>query len=193
MSATEQKRGDGPLVTSKPVEIQVPHAGISLREFMPADAHEIFELIDRNRVHLAQFGEATPSRYPTEAAVLESILHPSNPLRLRLAIRDNAGIFMGSINLTSIPSRVNPEKMTGGVIGYYLGEEFTGHGYMTVAVEAVCGYAYGQGLMRLYAQVHPGNNPSLGVMARTEFKEFSRSEDAVLFVRENPQSRLANP
>ena len=61
---------------------------ISLRQFSPADTNAIFELIDRNRGHLSQFGDETAAKYPTGKSVLDIITNPKNPGKLRFGMRE---------------------------------------------------------------------------------------------------------
>ena len=86
-----------------PIEIHSPDGDLTLRQFTPSDAQELFGLIDSNREYLSQFGEPTSHKYPTVESVLDSIQTPRNPNKLRFGMRDNKGKLVGSINLTVYP------------------------------------------------------------------------------------------
>jgi RimJ/RimL family protein N-acetyltransferase len=149
--------------TPAPMEIVSSDGEITLQQFTPEDAKEVFDLIDRNREHLSQFGEDTPQKYPTYESVLESIVHPKNPKRLRFGIRNKTGEYMGSINLTS-------QGFHQGEVGYYVGEEFTGKGYTTKAVQTLTDYAFvNLGYEVLFGVVAEGNTASMKVLKKAGY------------------------
>ncbi|MDO8619586.1 MAG: GNAT family N-acetyltransferase [Candidatus Daviesbacteria bacterium] len=157
----------------QPLEINSPNNEVILRQFAIADAEEIFKLIDRNREHLSQHGEDTAEKYPDLESVRESILQPADPKRLRFAIRDRQGIFLGGINLT--PDKDNPQR---GEVGYYLGSEATGKGYVTRAMELLSNYAFNTlQYLELYCLVAETNTPSIRVMQRAGFVKTGRQRD----------------
>jgi len=96
---------------------------------------------------------------------MESILNPANPRRLRFAIRNNDRVLVGSVNIT--PDEDNPQR---GEIGYYLGEEFIGKGYITRAGKALIAYAFERmGYRTMYAIVDDQNHASIKVLERLGF------------------------
>jgi len=140
-----------------PIEIISPDGEISLRTYSLVDAEEAFALIDRNRDYLSQYGEDTAKKYPDLESFQESIRHPQNPARLRFAIRNKAGTLVGTINLT--PDKDVPQK---GEIGYYLGAEFQGHGYVNRAIGLLTNYAFQSlGYTSLFGSVAPENIRSI--------------------------------
>lgn len=77
------------------------------------------------------------------------------------------GALIGALTLDNI--RKGPAQM--GTLGYWLGQGFTGQGFMSEAVNAVTQYAFDDlGLSRIEAACLPENQASRGVMARTGFK-----------------------
>lgn len=77
------------------------------------------------------------------------------------------GALIGALTLDNI--RKGPAQM--GTLGYWLGQGFTGQGFMSEAVNAVTDYAFDDlGLSRIEAACLPENQASRGVMARTGFK-----------------------
>lgn len=144
------------LGVTPPIEVKSKSGQISLRQFTPVIARDVFDLIDRNRDHLSQFGDETSQKYPTYESLLGSIVNPKNPKRLRFAVRDVDEEVVGSINLT--PDGDNPQK---GEVGYYLGSEHRGKGFATEATRLLSEFAITQlGYSELYAKVHTGNTGS---------------------------------
>ena len=153
-----------------PIEIVSSETGISLRQLTPDDARVAFDLIDRNREHLSQFGDVTARNYVTYDQMLNSIILPRNPFRLRFGIRNAEGIYVGSINVT--PTVENREV---GEIGYYIGREFEGQGYTTSAVDALTDYAFENlGYQELFGSVVDGNTGSVRVLQKAGFTERER-------------------
>lgn len=59
----------------------------------------------------------------------------------------------------------------GGSIGYWIGEQFAGHGHTTRAVQLLVAYGFAQGLHRLEIAVRPENEASLGVVRKLGFRD----------------------
>ncbi len=136
--------------------------GLVLKQFTPEDAQVIFDLIDRNREHLSQNGDQTSEKYPTLESVLESITHPSNPNRLRFGIWEN-GTYVGTINLTIQETQEGKEAE----IGYYLGKEFEGRGYMTKAAKRIVQYSLDElQLNEVHAWLNRNNSRSAETIKR---------------------------
>jgi RimJ/RimL family protein N-acetyltransferase len=176
---TEQ-RGTPPIdIPQQPIEIISPEGNITLRQFAPSDADEIFALIDSGREHLSQHGDETAAKYQTVDAVRESIVRPSNPARLRFGIRNRDGVLVGSINVTP-----EQEYSQIGEIGYYLGVAHTGQGYTTTAVEALTRYAFDElGYEQLYGKVAEANTPSVKVLQRAGYEETKREDGEIYLTR----------
>ncbi|MBI2195818.1 MAG: GNAT family N-acetyltransferase [Candidatus Levybacteria bacterium] len=163
-----------------PIEIVSSDGEVVLRQFTPQDAEDIFSLIDNNRGHLSQFGDDTAEKYPTLESVRKSIEEPSNPNRLRFAIRNKAGVFVGSINIT--PEGDDPKTAE---IGYYLGSEFQGKGYMGRAVESLTNYGFETlSYESIYGDVVGSNETSINVLLRAGYKEISRQEGKIRFTKQ---------
>lgn len=149
----------------KEIPLEITSDDVVLRQYTLEDAREAFALIDGNREHLSQFGDRTAAKYPTLESFEENIRNPENPDKLRFGVRNRDGVLVGTINL--IPDGVNARS---GVIGYYLGKEFRGKGYMTVSVRLLTEYAfnvlnYGE----LCGMVVLGNNASVKVLERNKY------------------------
>jgi len=77
---------------------------------------------------------------------------------------------VGSINITP-----DKDDSSSAEIGYYLGEEFEGNGYMTEAVKTLSAYAFEKlGCKKVYGKVVEGNDSSVKVLKRCGFIETGR-------------------
>lgn len=182
MSITESGGGQEGSGTLKPTPIEIVSADrqVTLRQFVPEDAREMFDLIDRNRGQLSQFGDETSAKYPDYESALASITHPKNPNRLRFAIRDAQGVMVGSINLT--PTEENPQR---GEIGYWIGKESEGKGYMGRAVEALSDYGFSTlGYQTIFGEVVVGNKKSVNVLSRAGYREKQRHDDKIILEKQ---------
>jgi RimJ/RimL family protein N-acetyltransferase len=145
---------------------------ITLRQYSLADAPAAFALIDRNRKHLSRFGDTTARKYKTLESFQKSIEHPANPDRLRMGIWNSDGELVGTINLTP-----QAEDLQTGEVRYYLGEEFQGHGYATIAVETITDYAFQQGgFHTLFGDVHKKNEGSEAVLQAAGYVDHDWSD-----------------
>ena len=151
--------------------IEIPTtSGITLKQFSITDAPVIFNMIDEQRKRLTQPGVKAGSNYQTLQDVEQSILNPKNPNKLRFGIWNESGQYIGTINLT--PDEDNPKRA---VIGYYLGEQYQGKGYMNKAVKALVSWAFNEDSMKeIYGRVNKGNEEaerSENVLKRAGFVE----------------------
>lgn len=162
------------------IEIPALRPSTTLELFKEEDVPEIFKLISESKTHLSQHGDETANKYPSEASVLKSIVNPPNPEKLRFAIRNAQKELVGSINL--IPN----EDGTQGEVGYYLGEQYTGHGYILSAVLALTTHAFSDlGYRSLFAKVHKDNDPSASVLINAGYKEINTMGDEAVYSMEN--------
>jgi RimJ/RimL family protein N-acetyltransferase len=161
-----------PSVDSRIEILRPPSLRVSLYQFIPDDAQEIFNLIDASRLHLSQPGVDT-TKHPAVQSVLDSITNPSNPKRLKFAIRDKQNRLVGSISLTP-----DEDDSSLAEIDYYLGVQYTGQGYMTEAAFLLTCYAFIElGYMTVHADVYPDNIKATEVLKRLEWVETDRKED----------------
>ncbi len=144
------------------IEIEGPD-GIRLKQLQLQDAPTYFDLVDFDRKHLSQFDDDTARKYPDIRSVVESILHPQDPEKLRFGIW-NGSTMVGSINLI-------PQENDEAEIGYWVGKEHTGHGYATKSVKALSKYAFEVlGKSRLTANVFWGNDASRRTLEKAGYK-----------------------
>jgi ribosomal-protein-serine acetyltransferase len=132
---------------------------LHLKKLTLQDARQYFALVDHNREHLSQYHEPTSAKYKTLDNVIESIKHPINPDKNRFGIWET-NQFVGSINATcTTPSCF--------VIGYWLGEEYTGKGYATRSVKRILDYLIiDLKALEVHAFIHADNTPSRKVVER---------------------------
>lgn len=156
--------------TKEKLEIPAKHFGITLRQFSIDDAPTIFNLINRNREHLSRPWDDTADKYKTLTSVEESILHPKNEDRKRFGIWNDQGEYVGTINIT--PDEDNPKRAE---IGYYLGKESTGHGYILKSLLTLSTWAFNnRGIDEVYLKIDSENIPSSKVATKANFKETGR-------------------
>ena len=87
--------------------------------------------------------------------------------------RNEDDAIVGVINL----SQIFRLRFQNAYLGYFLGEKFTGKGYMTEAVAVILSYAFKDlKLHRFEANVQPNNTPSINILKRAGFTKegFSR-------------------
>jgi RimJ/RimL family protein N-acetyltransferase len=137
-----------------PVELATARDGLVLRELTAADHDSVAALMDRNRDHLTRFGD------DFDQAV---------GLNTRFGVwRD--GELIGRVDLNP----VNPPNY---VLGYWLDERATGHGYATDACRAALDFA--RSALRaevMWAGVTHGNHRSGAVLDRLGFERVAELE-----------------
>lgn len=161
----------------QPNEILSQDREICLSPMSLEDTAELFALIDSNRPHLSQFADDTAQKYPTLASLQESVTFPANPKKLRYVIRNKEGVIVGSINLTPIPG-----EQRSGEVGYYLGAQHQGRGYMTRAVQTLTAYAFQTlGYDVLSGTVHNENLPSARVLLKAGYQQIGKAHDFIVY------------
>ncbi len=143
---------------------------IFLRFPARADRGEWLALRRRNRRHLERWEPAPPGGRRTLAPRdFARVLRGSNtPTRKRLFIcRAADGAIVGQIGV----SQIIRGPLQQAFVGYWLGREHTGKGYMTEALGLVVAYAFGRlRLHRLECNMQPNNGSSRAVARRAGFR-----------------------
>ncbi len=169
-----------------PIEIPARYAGITLRQFSIGDAPAIFALIDQDRQRFVQPGVKAGETYKTLKDVEDSITNPKDPNRLRFGIWNNANEYIGTINLT--PDKSNPQRAE---IGYYLGRQYEGKGYMLKAVNTLVSWAFkNKKIEEIYGMVNKGNiesDRSVNVLRHAGFEETGVEWEERIFTLTKPQ------
>lgn len=144
--------------------VELPGASVTLRPLTEADAEPYFQLIDYDRDHLSQFGDATAEKYHTVDDVLNSLTDPENPFKLRFGVWDNE-TMVGSINLTPLEDKRAE-------IGYWVGKQFIGNGYAPDALNTLSKFAFTDlGYDELEAEAVRENNASQRVLEKAGFEQ----------------------
>lgn len=155
----------------KEEKIELVGERLRLKQLGVDDAKNIFALIERNREHLSKNEDPTAGKYTSVSKVVESIVHPDpeKPGRKRFGIWNENSELVGSVNIT-------PDKndLTKAEIGYYLGKEYTGKGYMTEAVSMLTAFAFNELSCEIvYGIVDQRNLDSRAVLERVGYRHLS--------------------
>lgn len=110
-------------------------------------------------------GLASPPTQPKEfAALMERCRRDTEVCFLVCRRKDEA--ILGSINL----SQIFRGGFQSAYLGYHIGSDFAGQGYMTEAIALMLRYAFGKlKLHRLEANIQPGNTASIALVKRAGF------------------------
>ncbi|MBC7836528.1 GNAT family N-acetyltransferase [Acetobacteraceae bacterium] len=162
------------IILSPEKSIETGKTGVVLRQFAPADAAPLFELIEANWEHLNRGNDVTAQKYPTLECVRVSIETPLNPKKSRWGIWSGS-CLVGSVNLT-------PLSPSDAEIAYWVGEEYCGRGVATVATVALVPHAFRvRGFKTLYASARRENIGSQLVLQRAGFRFRQNFDKSIQF------------
>lgn len=161
-------------MANTPLAITSPR--LVVRRFSPADLYDILDFVSHPSV-----ARAAPEIEATEAGVkqyidLQNSYQPFEQDKcFDLAIERRAdGKVIGLLTLV----RREHEQ---GALGYALGIEHRGQGYVTEAARALIAYGFGPlALHRIYAETESGNPASWQVMERLGMRREACLREAVL-------------
>jgi RimJ/RimL family protein N-acetyltransferase len=128
----------------------------------PDNAEAYYELVDRNRTHLTQYGDWPDLGDATPESVQAS-----------LSDLDDRNAQFGIWLEGRLIGRTDLNARTPGnfVLSYWLGGEFTGKGYATAAGKALIAYGKAElGVRTVYADVTKGNTKSEALLGRLGFR-----------------------
>ncbi|HVV66683.1 MAG TPA: GNAT family N-acetyltransferase [Candidatus Saccharimonadales bacterium] len=144
---------------SRTLRLETARPEVTVRELTTIyDDRAYFEAIHEDRQHVDQYANFVSWKYPTVEAVTMARL--TNGPKLRMGIWEKEDL-KGAIN--ALP-RENGEAE----IGYWLRKSAVGHGYATLALTALTAFLQPP-YSRLYAEVHPDNQPSVDVLRRSGY------------------------
>ncbi|HZE37955.1 MAG TPA: GNAT family N-acetyltransferase [Stackebrandtia sp.] len=153
-------------------EIGTLEPRLRLRELTVADAADYHDLLRASRDHLTEFGDYDREVNATLDDIREHLADPTDR-NLRYGLRLD-GALIGRIDLNP----VNPPNYS---IGFWLGADARGHGYATLAAEALIAHARDAlDATDVWAGVTHGNVRSGRVLDRLGFK---RTEDFDTYTR----------
>ncbi len=151
---------------------------VTLRQLIPEDAENYFQLVDSDRAHLSQFEDTTASKYPTVESVRESIIHPGNPNKYRFGIWDG-DVMVGSDNLTP----VEPNR---GELGSWIAREYTGRRYAGRARKLLVDFAFNQlHLDEVFCEITTGNEASRKSVERSGFTFAGEHDGKWIYILKN--------
>jgi RimJ/RimL family protein N-acetyltransferase len=141
---------------------------LTLRPLTADDADIVYAMIDRNRDEFSRW--FTWSRTATPDSIREGLRIASQHMALgtewHYGIFDSSGLFVGRIGLAEINKRART-----GELGYWLGREFAGQGYMTEAGAALMALAMSGGISpRISAYADVDNAASQRVLLKLGFR-----------------------
>ena len=142
---------------------------LELRAVEPADAAEIFDLTDQNRVYLRRWMpwvDGTRTAADTMAFIARSLEEIRLGQGYQLTVRLH-GQVVGVMGLVYVD-----EANRRAEIGYWLGEAFQGRGIMTRACRALVAFAFASlRLNRVEIRVEVGNRRSRAIPERLGFTQ----------------------
>jgi ribosomal-protein-serine acetyltransferase len=161
------------------LEINAGINGVVLRQLTVDDAERYFELIDFDRTHFTSVDEDTANKYLTVDDVRKRLYGDEEKVRLGIWAD---GVMVGSANYR--PFSVGKSKVE---IGYWIGKQYSGHGYAADAVRTLTPYLFSQGWPEVEAWAREKNKASQKTLRKAGFTERpDRIGDFVKFVLETP-------
>lgn len=151
-------------LTSERLVIRPPH---------PADCEDWITLRRKSRDHLTPFEPAWSAKALTPEFFLHRITSQSQSWTLGLScsfliFRQPENTLIGGVNLNNIVRGAGQYAS----LGYWLGAEFQGHGYMQEALRQTMIYGFtAQNLHRINAATLPHNGRSMKLLRRLGFEE----------------------
>ncbi len=145
--------------------------GVFLRAPQMGDFPEWAALREASRAFLVPWEPTWPHDDLTRAAFRRRLKRYVEDLRSDQAypfflLRKSDNAIVGGLTLANIRRGV----AQAGSLGYWMGERYAGHGYMTAAVRALIPFAFGSlRLHRLEAACIPTNVASIRLLERTGF------------------------
>lgn len=147
--------------------------GLELIDLSQDDAHDYYQLVNRNRDHLSRHGDYLDLKQATLETVVEGLANPEGT-NAKFGIWLN-GVLIGRVDLSPrAPGRF--------VIGYWLGGDYTGNGYVTMACKALIHDGQNRlGATDIFAGVTKGNTLSERLLGRLGFERIEDRGNFTLF------------
>jgi len=144
---------------AKPIRLEGPR--ITLSPFHKRDMEEFIRLNRRSRSRFVH-PPTTPKRCERYLA------RGKTPDIFRLAVRRNEdGAVLGSIEVSQISRGI----LQSAYLGYHIGAQYQGQGYMSEAMRLVLDFSFGPlKLHRVEANIQPTNAPSIRLVKRMGFR-----------------------
>ncbi len=145
---------------------------IQLRGLTGQDAKPFFDLVRRNRVFLTRYGDYEDLVKATVEEIGKEFSSKSDAFRMGIWRKDE---LMGRLDIY--------EAAPGAwVLGFWLGEVYTGRGYMTAACRALMDHVRRARTVKEYwAGIRPINKESIALVERLGFSVFQELPDHTRF------------
>jgi len=173
----------------KRIIVTSPTDTVSLKQLIPEDAIEYFGRIKEDPAHLSQqhgdHADRTAEKYQTVEAVLNSIVNPENPERIRFGVWDG-DVFVGSNNLT-------PRGKGRAELGTWVGGKHKGHNYASRARTLLTDFAFNTlGLQEVFSVIAIGNEASKKSVERSGFKLTGEEEGHWIYTLRRPEPAVTS-
>lgn len=175
-------------VNSKETELRDPLVlttaipGVVLRELTTADTEAWIDHVLRNSAHLSKFGDDTLPPHTVED--VNRWLSGPREQDLKMGIwKDD--VLMGSIEISHLSlatggERLLTESPNGWALGYGIGSEYTGKGYVTESCRTLMEYARSElGAKEFFSGARHGNVASMAVLERLGFSLYKKDSASV--------------
>lgn len=145
--------------------------GLSLRPPQMADFPQWSALRERSRGFLTPWEPVWPADDLTRAGFRRRLRHYAEDIAADrvypfLIFRDTDGVLIGGVTLANVRRGI----VQAGTLGYWVGEPFSGQGYMTAALRALLPSLFGElHLHRVEAACIPTNAASIRVLGKCGF------------------------
>lgn len=164
---------DAPRTDSRKQTIPTDLPDLNLVELTLDDARAYYCLVDRNRDHLTQHGDYLDLKEATMESVIDHLSDPADKnAKFGIWLND---MLIGRADLSPrVPGHL--------VIGYWLGGEYTGNGYATMACKALIQHGQDRlGATDIFAGVTKGNTASEALLGRLGFERIEDKDTYTLF------------
>ncbi|MBN8960068.1 MAG: GNAT family N-acetyltransferase [Rhizobiales bacterium] len=159
------------LPSSAPAALEPRGNGLLLRAPQAGDFLPWAQLRERSRAYLTPWEPIWPSDDLTRAGFRRRLRrYTEDVLADRaypfLIFREQDGALVGGITLANVRRGI----VQAGTVGYWTGEPYAGHGYMTAALRLLLPTLFGElNLHRVEAACIPGNAASVRVLEKCGF------------------------
>ncbi|MCO5131781.1 MAG: GNAT family N-acetyltransferase [Xanthobacteraceae bacterium] len=159
------------LPTSAPAALELRGGGLLLRAPQSGDFLPWAQLRERSRAYLTPWEPIWPSDDLTRAGFRRRLRRYAEDILADraypfLIFREQDGALVGGITLANVRRGI----VQAGTVGYWIGEPFAGHGYMTAALRLLLPTLFGElNLHRVEAACIPGNAASVRVLEKCGF------------------------
>ncbi len=158
--------------TVQPLIVPTALESVRLRGLTGQDAEPFLDLVRRNRSFLTRYGDYEDLVRATVEELRKEFSSKSDSFR------------MGIWRKEELMGRLDTHEATSGawVLGYWLGEEYTGKGYMTVACRALMDHVRRTRTVKEYwAGIRHTNKESIALVERLGFSLYEKLPDHTRF------------